>query len=520
MASHALLIMVLIKTGLQFAEIEGSITHHKLYAVTAFSAHKNILAETLFLGSALSCAGLFVLKNKVLRIISVALPILAIVCIGLLYARGAWVGLLVSTVMGLMLFIIKFRAKAIKIGLYAILMVGAAIFMVFGIIKFTDKDNTYRIHVHSILDFQYGTTKDRLQLWKKTVDVYQASPVTGTGFGDWKIDILAEGNEKIKSEDNVTFYQRPHNDLLWILTENGTIGLLLYLAFFLHSLLLLANRYIKCKDSFAAVYLVCFAALWGYLVLGLFNFPHERIEHLSFLALFFALAFNIHKKETNPGITLNHYLLPVLTATLLFLLERSRNEKMFKQLLSHKVALQWVEVLNASKKINHGLYPLDPYSTPIAWYQGLAYYVLKQEQNALLCFEKAVKVNPHHIHALNNAGALHEKNGSHQLAMHYLERSNKIAPNFQETSFNLALICYQQKKYDEAYVYLRQIDEEQAKQNPRFGALYEAIAEQKTNNLHKALKNKQLSETLLRILKDKTWLHDLHYRSIKKQDWI
>ena len=83
------------------------------------------------------------------------------------------------------------------------------------------------------MTFDQGSTKDRLELWTRTIQLIKEKPLFGHGLSDWKIEMLKYGNKGLVSEDNNTFYQRPHNDFLWIMSETGIIGILLYVAVFI-----------------------------------------------------------------------------------------------------------------------------------------------------------------------------------------------------------------------------------------------------------------------------------------------
>jgi len=94
-----------------------------------------------------------------------------------------------------------------------------------------DTLSTFKKQYEKIFNLHYGSAFDRIELWKKTCHIIKEKPVFGGGMASWKINILKQGNKNLRSADLVTFYQRPHNDYLWIASETGIIGLFIYLTF-------------------------------------------------------------------------------------------------------------------------------------------------------------------------------------------------------------------------------------------------------------------------------------------------
>ena len=62
----------------------------------------------------------------------------------------------------------------------------------------------------------------------------KANPLLGVGLGQWRLVFPLYGKiQKFRESGEglvEIFFQRPHNDYVWVLTETGIIGLLSYLA--------------------------------------------------------------------------------------------------------------------------------------------------------------------------------------------------------------------------------------------------------------------------------------------------
>ena len=112
--------------------------------------------------------------------------------------------------------------------------------------------------------------------------------------------VLNYGHQGLETENNLTFHQRPHNDFIWILSEQGIVGLLMYLILVLIILSSLTKLILKTNDkSQKLFYFFALYAYVGYLIFSCFSFPKERIEHQIILVFIFAITMigNINSKK-------------------------------------------------------------------------------------------------------------------------------------------------------------------------------------------------------------------------------
>lgn len=118
-------------------------------------------------------------------------------------------------------------------------------------------------------------------------DVSKDNLVFGVGAGNWKISVIPYYT--INHQSEYKNWRRPHNDLLWVLSEKGILGLVLYLLLFLiivfYGLKILQKE--KEKERLLITMLLT-SGISGYLVVALFTFPLERVNHQIFLILMMA----------------------------------------------------------------------------------------------------------------------------------------------------------------------------------------------------------------------------------------
>lgn len=113
----------------------------------------------------------------------------------------------------------------------------------------------------------------RLELWRRTLPLIREAPVFGHGLGQWP-PLYRETIEKLPQFD-AFLMGHPHQEMLLIWTEQGTVGLLVYLA-----LLVALARYVRrldapYRDVYAGILLI-------YVTAGLANglwadFTHRHV---------------------------------------------------------------------------------------------------------------------------------------------------------------------------------------------------------------------------------------------------
>jgi O-antigen ligase len=113
----------------------------------------------------------------------------------------------------------------------------------------------------------------RLELWKQTAPIIASAPVFGHGLGQWRPIFQAQ----VKNFPNYDEFRmgHPHEESLLILSEQGVVGLVVFIA-----LLIMLGRYISRlpapqKDFYASLLLIFVTAslancLWS-------DFSHRHV---------------------------------------------------------------------------------------------------------------------------------------------------------------------------------------------------------------------------------------------------
>jgi hypothetical protein len=331
------------------------------------------------------------------------------------------------------------------------------------------------------------------------------SPFLGVGLGQWKIVWPAyENSQKTSSSQGVRREmrrQRPHNDFLWVCAESGILGFIAHLFFWgvliVYSLRIIGHaREIEDK-IFAAVMLF---GIIGFTMISCVSFPKERIFHNIFFMLIagglvalYHQTFPILKAANAYKIfSLNFIILTILIFGLICGSTRFEAEAHTKKAIAAYRAKDWNRVVTEIDKTNWRFYNLDPTSTPLFWYRGMANFSSGRIEEACSDFLKAHANHPYHIHVLNNLGTCYAKLLNFDAAVDYYKRALIISPRFEQAILNLGVVYFQTAKYRQARQTL--LDFVKSKPNSR-AAAYLKMVENKIDAIERRDRKTNLKTT-------------------------
>ena len=314
-----------------------------------------------------------------------------------------------------------------------------------------------------MFDMQSHDNQGRLHIWESTYNLSKDNIIMGVGAGNWKINIPPYFPYNTNSE--YQNWRRPHNDFLWVLSEKGIIGLILYLLIFLfvvyYSIVILT----KGKDFHKLILTsLVTAGIIGYSIIAQLSFPIERINHQVYLTIYMAIIISFHfildeKKNyryPNLFLKLQPYLIIIIVAALYYSSVFLNSELNMNKLFVYRDAGKWKEVITQTDKAFSKLTTIDALSNPIYFHSGEAYYKLNKTKNANIDFNKALHHSPTHIATLNNLAIVSSQLNDSAKAIHYLNTAIEIYPKFEQSLFNKANVYFSFKDYKNAYIALLQ----------------------------------------------------------------
>ncbi len=452
--------------GVAFGSIPGN------YAVYATMAHKNLFASFLFLVLPFVLYGVLRFSGF-WRFVSQASMTVILFNIAITQARSVWLAMIMSTIIIALISGIFYRRSYISSrtrSLYVersthcfILISFVILIAIISHFGYAKRVSQSILSTHQTAIEQYppstssisslSSLKERMALWGKSIRMIKDNPLFGVGPGQWKIVLPHYGRiERMwESEQglNEIHFQRPHNDYLWVLSEVGLFGFLFYLSIFATSIFYIVRLLLESGDADKKLFsILMLLGIIGYMVISFFSFPRERIAHNVYLILIMASVLSIYhksfpmkKRVPHPRVLLFHIpLMALLLVCMIFGCGRLMSEFHTKGALAARKAGNWELVIREINRADSLFYNMDPMSTPLLWYKGVANFSLGNIEEAFDDFKRAYEIHPNHIHVLNNLGTSYELLGDHKNAVKYYDRVLAIFPGCTEASINLSAV--------------------------------------------------------------------------------
>ncbi|NOZ35244.1 MAG: hypothetical protein GXO80_08095 [Chlorobi bacterium] len=508
-------------------------SHQAMYQIKSVFTNKNIFAEFLLLLLPVSVYKILYGK-KILKIISFLNIVFIIFFSIVLLSRATWVAFILSvfsTFLFLFFFIkndfYKLINKAFKNKFTWIFLLFFSVITISSVIFYSKKDTfeTFEKQVSTFTNFDRIKKEDRVQLWEKTLSLIKEDVIFGHGLSSWKIEILKYGNKNLHSEDNITFYQRPHNDYLWILAEQGLIGLFLYLSLFIILFYYIVKIIKTTENKEIKIYFILnIWILFSFLISSVFNFPRERIEHNILLSILSAVIIIYYNKQNiNKRLSVNNRQVrkislitaPIILFAVFVGIMRMKGEFYVKKAFESRLKNNYKKTIEYIADANSVFYRIDPFSTPIIWYQGEANFYLNNIDAAFKNFKNANEINPNHIHVLNNLATCFELKKDHSSAIKYYKKAIKISPNFDESLLNLCAVYYNTGKIDSVFYYFNKVDT--LSSNVKYSQFMYPVLKAVISSVSKTVKDETQKDILLKIQNSETWTNQVYFKSLRNK---
>lgn len=437
---------------------KGGYNHQVSYSIQFTFAHRNLLSQVLLLTTVSQFIG-FGSFPRVWKVLCLGNVVLAVPLLVLLFVRSVWMASVVALVVVTAVALLRQWKMKKAFPKKLLLWTGAAL-LCFAVgayfISGSGTQQTLSKQTHFIANQNYGSSGERLQLWKKSMDLVGQAPLLGVGGGNWKVEIPTTQLKNMRSEEGTLFFQRPHNDFVWVLSENGIVGLLVFLALFL-TVFSSAFKQALQGDR-GTPFIVLIGALSAYCVIAFFSFPKERLVHQLLFCLLLALLPG-HKMLSKK--VLQTSLLVFIPLSLLFSYTfylRFESEKATRSALFERDNGNNPGVVQQIEKGLSYWAQLDNTGTPLKWYSGSAHYEEGNMLAALDDFRSAHKAHPNHVHVLNNLASTLVYFEETEEAKSLYSQAVQEAPKFMDPLINLTAVYFNEGQIDSAAAFLQQVD--------------------------------------------------------------
>ena len=377
--------------------------------------------------------------------------------------RGAWLGAILALIV--VVFLARFYCSRIQLtqrtARERVALAGLAFFVIVGALAspdrissndrpaFDDKKPTAVKALTSMLD--EGADRGRYGLWRNTASMVKDHPLLGVGLGNWEYHYPAYARGDHVNVNAAP--RRPHNDLLWILSETGVLGLLAYL-FLIAVTFRQALQVIRVGSGGDRLFaLAMLAVMVAHLVDGMFNFPRERVGGASLFWLALGSVWMLVPNRGRQIETSPIWALPAAAVVAWFAYTTwTQIEYDYHHLRVHTAERSgdWHTVLTQGRKaVHYGDYRAN---TWIA--MGRARYRFGEIDDAIRAHEKAISLHPNSLNAHNNLGVAYRKAGRANEAIASFEQAIVLYPGFVETRNNLGNALRDVGRIDESILEL------------------------------------------------------------------
>lgn len=452
-----------------FKEVPGNTGYDlllALYKVKGLMGHKNQFVISLFLMLPFTMYGVFSFKKWWWRL-SLYTTLMIFLNIVILQTRSVWVATLIFMLsFGFLWFFFSTKNKLKSSGMIKKLAIVVVVLVIVGLGSFlifqkTGTLNLLKYKVTSLFDSKSHDNQGRIKIWEATWDLSQDNLVFGVGAGNWKIAVIPYYT--VNHQSKYKNWHRPHNDFLWVLSEKGVLGLVLYLLLFLtvmfYGFKILFKETDKDKLLITALLL---SGIGSYLVIALFTFPMERINPQIYVIIMMAGVISVYfkSKDISKPLEGKFYVSIQLTALVISLVSiYYANILINSEITTNKIH----EAINAKKQrkvIEYSDKAFTKFTTvsfnamPFHIYKGIANMRMKKYKQADKDLQTALGYFPNHIAVLSNLAIVSAERNNSKKAISYLEQSLELYPNFDDALYNLVNIYYRDKEYQKAYVTL------------------------------------------------------------------
>ena len=367
----------------------------------------------------------------------------------------------------------------------------AALVLVAGGIAVAPADHPLARRFRSIFDEASAETLGqpreggRLMIWKITAEMIGDHLLTGVGAGNFMLRLPEYFvDESLDFSAVHTNWLQPHNDFLWVFSEKGLPGILLFAGVFVAAARAI-RRVLAAAPSAAApadrwLAVAAAAGLASYVALSCFDFPLERITHQIALAVLLAVVAVVarvapHDAGRPPpawslrgGRDLPRWLpwglaaaaAVALAAGAAYAAVALRQEK---DVIAQRRAWRdgdFEGVLAASRRADTPWKTLDPYGSPVAFLEGMAFVQLGRTAEAIASLERAMDQNPNRMYVANNLAIQYLGAGRIDDAMQLFAMLCDAYPHRIEPLNNLGGCLIEAGRFADAATVLEQIPEE------------------------------------------------------------
>ncbi|MBU1075495.1 O-antigen ligase family protein [Patescibacteria group bacterium] len=252
--------------------------------------HPSFLGAYIVMTIPLTMALIFIISNKVMKLLFLFLLILQGFVVFFSQTRGAWISMIAMVVFIGIIVLIKYKKRKLLYSLLILLVIIVGLIVGTGLIQ-------------KVVDYQSGSGALRILWAEQASEAIKKSPLLGYGL-DMQKDVLISYYDPLQGVYSYynLFTDRIHNEFLDHAFTSGLIGLGTYLAILILTFTSAIRFFLKSNNSKESVIvLALITGIFAYIVQGMFSFSVTILYvylwlYISLIFITIRLASN-NKKE-------------------------------------------------------------------------------------------------------------------------------------------------------------------------------------------------------------------------------
>ncbi len=356
---------------------------------------------------------------------------------------------------------------------------------------------------------------ERLLLWRNTTRMIVDHPLLGVGINNWKLfnPLYGIGGTQYINTGLIN-YEHPHNDYLLILAEQGPVGLLLYLAFFVFAFILIRKKMNSGEHS-RLLLLLLRSGLIAFMMLSIFGYPRSRFYSMLILMIILAILLSMktnEKARTLSGkfVAICVFLISIFSGYASYC--RLKGEIHTKNMMIAQLHRNYARMIREADRAYSWYFPMDLTSTPFSWYKGMAYFYSRNVSEAIEQYQNALEINPNHLRVLNDLGSSYEHNGDRQSAVTYYKKALIITQQSIEVNLNISAAYFNLRNIDSSFYFIDKIYKQKmsASENKNYNQFLDAILYSKAYSVLLQETDTAFTRKGMTLINDKSLLRGIY----------
>jgi O-antigen ligase/Flp pilus assembly protein TadD len=276
--------------------VDTTQTDTLILSLISNSGNKNILAASFVIKTPLIVYCVFKFYSLRRFIVNITSLTLVVIMIMLLNARAAYLGFFAQMIMYVTFLFLNKKQSTIKQttrqSLNVLLPVIIGIIFSQILLSLPNSNSAYTTLDKRLTTINQSGSSARLYLWSNAINLIKENPITGCGYGNYKIDSKKYQYDFFNDFD---YSKHAHNDFLQITAEAGLLTGVLFLSIFLLAFTYTLKTWGSALPSEMKILsVISLMALVGYFADATFNFPMERPVMQIFFAFVLAIIVTIY----------------------------------------------------------------------------------------------------------------------------------------------------------------------------------------------------------------------------------